>query len=73
MFMAERRAYYDRREQAKSSPHDFHSTIADGMAQQHNKVPHYGSNHDAGKEYVKTYFQVQTNIVVPCLMSSSHL
>jgi hypothetical protein len=57
MFMAERRAYYDRREEAMSEPDKYMSTIADGMAQVHNNVPHYASNSDAGKVYVSTHLQ----------------
>lgn len=66
MYMAERKAYYDRMYQAKSFPQEFVGLISDGMAQNHCRLPHLANQvefssplpqHlqgiiDSGKEFV---------------------
>jgi hypothetical protein len=42
-FMSERRAYAERRKQAREHPNDYVSIISDGMAQGHCLLPYYGN------------------------------
>jgi hypothetical protein len=54
--MAERRTYYDRRQEAKLTPGLFLSTIADGMQQNHCTLPWLG-NRKMPNEHIKQHLQ----------------
>lgn len=48
-YMGEKLAYYDKRKEAMDMPMCFHSTITDGMAKTHTRVPWYANLRDSSE------------------------